>query len=1544
MKQYLLLFKSSDFNKSGNIWTTNPINLYTNSQYSNYSYTRSQYGLDLIGDRTYVGTEITSPSYGGNATPYYSPKPKYVTDVGEIVRDSATPSLERFIDTTSRVDVLSYRHIFTNIPGTAYPTFNIQMYESDSVSGPWLKSSLSADSNIIFIKNCKPFIKIELEIFSDGLELSTLGLVFYLEIGIHDPIPSVISDSTRNILRRFPSWSYMYEDSIDPATPSTAIPKSVGGKFLNAIVQESLDDALADIDLYGINAFISSANTDMLAWCFASSDVPANLNIVTGDDVRLVPASSFQDFFNSRPTDYVYYYNPVDRQFLTVRYFENLQINFLKYEQEAVNVFNDFDEFGARVGLPRLYLESNESYKRRILDVALNPPSVSIDGFKRTVRRELDLWRAYGATPGSDVAATPIVYEISDIETSTPYFSAAGVPEKPFYTFVDSINSRYPSNFGYVNWGETSWDYGGIEGEGLGRIPAVYDVDDSALSEYYQDGIGDFDDFKVDINPAQSATVNFTGSINVSGRMSSSTRQIFSPILVNYSWYVTYLKTVSNYNSSIVRAGIVYEVDLPAHDNYASPSTFYANLNYGNNSSFYVGNKYLSTHPASPEFNLITVFDQEGLSQVTFLNKATNAAYLNTAATPFSSKISAFDVLNARVILSRTWNQSAQQYNSLTVDSYRAAFNSATPQWSVNPVAGTSISIATPNINYVNSAIRIGSNLYPTHQQTFASDLYNDSAVINYINDPTATGATPGIIFINKLVDSAIVPPGATPLRIYIEAGKPAELSLYKGASSFSNYGGRSYDPETGSDYIIPSSPNLVWRPFNTSGVALATPSYFTTATINYSATPNHLKLEAATNNYYPFVNNVYSPFSLSSTPNIFSGFIDENNNTYESAAEKLNSFYNEDVFLKNISMNKNTFGMNLMNSPKLLENGTIRFTENGFSLESENSTVETVYFVEDMQITTTPNSVYGWFNSSTYINDLNNAIANNSTMEVGINVERKDLSDSVYSIGAHTGYIYLDDKEYYMYYDPFTQSATGRYFSIPLSKTPKLGAPVITKVAGQEYRNIVFEDSATPGKFSFENTEIVKGNRSNSLYLGYEGVISASVTDSYTGKLLFRNLSSSTNTISPFNAATPSVVDREYIVKYKVDKAFHVEKDIFNDSTNSYLSTIYFSTTPNIQSVYSITYENEQYNKMKEINLELNQVVNPLNEGYIYVSKNSYSFSDIKANLSPAFVLDDKKDYMILSIISYDSNGNIKPGQTFKIEGSLISAEPQFVTTNDNGFATSFIKYNGPTPATVRSSSIKISGIGSSTPNGSFNSTTAGYVKDIPFEISSLNRFNLELKAVPYRYNITADGVSKNSLKGALRWKGNPIPGPIGIRWSKARTLYDLFTESNTFVNGSLVNVDSIGNFEIINEITASDKATPGYWFGKLKINNPTEVVTSLTSIGETIAVDDVTIAGDVVYWMEEWDNVHYTNEFTPLPNVFRFNKQPAAQFVATPNFVYRHYDQDAVIVSTATPNWFPERWVPIRRYDQYQAGKFGSTPNYIVNFNNVHPDSKED
>ncbi len=115
MKNYLLGLRSGDFNKVGNIWTTDPINLYNNQFYKNYSYKRSPTGLNLIGDYTFVGTEVSSPSYTGSPAPAFDTNAVYVTNYGEIVYESATPDLLRFIDTTSRIDIVSYKHAFTNL-------------------------------------------------------------------------------------------------------------------------------------------------------------------------------------------------------------------------------------------------------------------------------------------------------------------------------------------------------------------------------------------------------------------------------------------------------------------------------------------------------------------------------------------------------------------------------------------------------------------------------------------------------------------------------------------------------------------------------------------------------------------------------------------------------------------------------------------------------------------------------------------------------------------------------------------------------------------------------------------------------------------------------------------------------------------------------------------------------------------------------------------------------------------------------------------------------------------------------------------------------------------------------------------------------------------------------------------------------------------------------------------------------------------------------------------------------------------------------------
>lgn len=143
MKQFIIALRSSDFSKSGKNWSTEAIDLYHNKWYTNYSSVRSRYGLDLIGDKTFVGNELLA-----DATPTITvlgETPVSVTNYGEVVKDpnvityntftydeisgeyfifnltelsspyyvlnssSVDPALYRFVDTSSQIDILSYK-------------------------------------------------------------------------------------------------------------------------------------------------------------------------------------------------------------------------------------------------------------------------------------------------------------------------------------------------------------------------------------------------------------------------------------------------------------------------------------------------------------------------------------------------------------------------------------------------------------------------------------------------------------------------------------------------------------------------------------------------------------------------------------------------------------------------------------------------------------------------------------------------------------------------------------------------------------------------------------------------------------------------------------------------------------------------------------------------------------------------------------------------------------------------------------------------------------------------------------------------------------------------------------------------------------------------------------------------------------------------------------------------------------------------------------------------------------------------------------------
>ena len=1512
MKQYLLSLRSSDFTKSGNTWTTTAINLYNNSSYKNYSTLRSAYGLNLIGDRTYTGIEMASPSSSGDHATPIDPNAVYVTDQGEVIYETATPSLQRFIDTSSQIDLLAFSHKFVNISGSSEPTFSLTIYESDDSSGPWLESYSSGEISTLFMRDVNQYVKIELEIEDDEAEMDTAGLIFLLEVGIHDSIPPVVSRTGKNILRRFPSWTKIYEDSVDSATPSLDVPQSEGGKFLTALTQDSLNIFENIVDLDSLNSYINTADINQLAWIYASYSIPAAVvSSIYGDDIKLAPVSSLDKLLALRSTDYAFYYSAIDRTVYTTRKFDNLLINSVIRDQDAVSIFNSFDEMGAKVGLPRLYLEGNDNFKKRILDVSQNTTSGNIEGLKRTLRRELDIWRAYGATPDSDyLGATPEILEISDIERSTPYVDSYLRPSKAFKDLVKKINTIYPSNIGYVKWSEGVWDYSGFNSEGVSRLHSVYDQSSSPLSSYYQPGVGDFNDAKFEIVGSvtdvdqDSSVTDFSGYLEIEGTEVNSQNYSYDPIIIDYTVVASYIRDDVDLDSS--GPVMVYEVDMPAHDNYSTPSTFYVNLDYNTYPGLYVKNRYSELSSASPEYSMFKVFDQDGLSLtgLPFKDKVYDEAYLNTDSTPNSQTFSLNEVDEVRVVFGQSWNQGTQAYVTETYGDFRASFSLATPNFYSSFSAGDFMSLATPDITSKNANVYVGSEYYGTTPNLYYTSKIVDKILLNDDNDLSSSSATPKRIDIQDIKDKIIYPASATPENIFLNISSNPIYPLYNSDSVATPLGGYSSFHGDQVKYLVPSSPNILYTVYDSSSSVTQSQDYFESATINYSSSDDHILVESDTGDFYPFEYDVESDFSATTSYTIFQGYIDEYGNAYESSEDPENTFYRGDKTLGDYSFDLSTFSMSSPNTYRV-EKATFHSATPGVKL-----------YVKD---------------KTSFVQDLNSAFENYTSTTESVYADKEES----YKISVHPGYIYFDEDDWYIYEVSNTQSENGRFFEIELDKIPNAAKPFIVNVDGEDWRHIVFEDSATPGSITFTNTESVEYIGNNTLMLAYTDVSNVEVVDSYTDRVVNNSVSESGGLIEPFDSATPGVYGRYYDVSYTVNNSFHVDPDVLvGDEYRSYL---YLSSTPSSNVNYEITYETSFSDRYNYVDLEIDQYENPLSEGFVYVSNEEYDFNKVEHKMSPYYLYDNTEDFANFTITSYDVNHNLKPGQTFRVHGTNIAADPEYVTTNDNGLGFTKIYYSGSVPTSVSSGQFIVEGIGSATPNGGTNSSSEGYSSTVNFEVFSENYFNLQVKAVPVRMHIKADGTSDVIIIGQVYWMGYPIGLEVDIDWYVADYVADLF---NGNVSATTVTSDENGRFVLENVITTKSKNDPGIRFARVDLNSSSSVVSDLQAQGETIASNDVTISGDIVYWNETFDNVEFFDDEAAIPRDLLVIPDENRLFANNPVFRYNHSNPEVITYSTSTQPWSTQRWVPMTRYQQYQLGYFGSTPNTITTYSNIHPD----
>jgi hypothetical protein len=1475
------------------------------------------------------------------------------------------------------------------------------MYESDDESGPWLKSEISSNNTAIFLTNSKKYIKIELEIFTEEEDVEALGLLLFVNVLIHDPTTPILSDSSRTILSRFPTWTAFYEDSIQSDTPELSTPKSIGGKFVNSLLGEYLDEFNSELDLNSINNYISTADEDLIDWLYVTYNAPASAIEVLGDSVPLARSSYLQQFYSSKKEDYIYYQNITDNQIITTRKFESLTIDGFEVTQEPLLFFNVFDEFGARVGLRRLFLENNENYKKRILDVYRNIPSVDKEGLKRTLRRELDIWRAYGSTPDSDyLGATPEIIELEDIESSTPYFSFSQVPKKEFIEFVKFINETYPFNLGYVNWENGIWDYAGLNYEGINTVPFKYDAEVS-LGQYFQPGVGDLSDLNVFVNNDTFATVSFDGYFKADGFKVSGYKDIYAPIEILYEYYGDYTKDIpdpdaDNPDSSLYLNGgvsLVYEIYLNAHNQYATPSVFYKNFSYLDREDFIVKNYFSENSPASPEFNLISIFNSDGFTDpnMGFLEKTYNYQYLNLESTPANQSIFLENVDKVSIINSAEWDFESQSYINKENANYRISFNESPSGYTVDPSFGQEVSASSPNIDYINSNFKIGSTVYGTKEITGNSNIVESTIFIN--KDNNIYSIDDEVIPIQELRDSLIYPIGSTPQNIYINNIKLNPVPLYGQQNSLENFeepvhGGKSIDPYSGTEYFVPSSPNIILKKYNGTNVSgpADESEFFESSTINYSSSVQTLVIssDSSSTPYYPFKEAIWSRIGLDeakSTPMIF-GYLDRFGNAYEENEQMDNSGrgpnpINSDPFVGRYSLTRESFGIT---SEQSIKNEYVITSINPVSTNDDVVLLSSKTLVSSN--TYSPNTVV-----DVVYEDFDNEIMNYKYSPISVDAKPAGIFDNK-SINifdykqpdVNVGWLYLPDEDYYVYAKPILEVYNGRLFEIDLQEVPSQGAPIIVtsynEAATIDYREAFFLDSSTPGSITFYNEETLIGSDDLSLYLSYENVSDIYIQDIFSGRILVKSplnpefwiwtlvdedgnyeldledtgtyyistlnyyqsgedfyylVSNKLQIIDVETQKSQIVPGREYKVSYKVANAFYAERNE---------KKIYLSSTPNIDSDYHIVYESSKYLESTPSGLSLSSVDNPIDEGYIYVSDAEYDFGSASVWVSPQKLSDNQDDLIYVSIISYDINKNPKPYQTFRVYGENLLASEEFLTTNDNGFAKCTVRYYGSTNSTTLD--LNIDGISYPNENANQNSSSGSFSEKFTIDLVKNNTFNYELKAAPSNLNIKANTIDDIYIKGYIR-QGNIAPAtPPIIYWRKARTAYEALVETqysnNTNAPGrssssGYVQSDEYGNF-IIGPFYAQDRVDPGLWFVVLD-----------TEMSSTPSENPVTIYGDIVYWFENYDNIHYSYEPVPLPRFYQTIPLSGTEIVSNPAFIYKHYNKDFDEVASSTPElgWDPPRWFAISRYDQYQMGVFGSTPNFVSTYEDIYNDYED-
>lgn len=1500
MKTYHLRLVTDDFVKGDSVWTSGVLDFYDNysdesematPSYRNYSTIKSNYGLDLLGNKTFVGLEMGTI---GAATP---------TELGRI-EDG------RFIDESGRIDVVQYSISFSNLEGTAPVSVAVDLYTSPLSDEPfpdlWAKKEGAFGVTYLGEISSYRYGKVVIRPQSDqALDDTEFELI--LEIRVGEPLQGNIAyRSIRESQKAFPEWMDIRElENQEPADPSMATPTSVGGQVMNAVAGEWLDEIRGDLAYTYAQKFINTADLTQTAWVYAASNVAPEIYSIVGDDVELARCSSLRDFYDLTDDEDGFWYNDTEKILFCNKDYDNLQVNYEEVDLFPHAIWNWFDEFGLSVDLRRHKLETNASFKARILDVFINRPGVGIDAFKLALRRELNLWQYFtgdpNATPDSAYqGATPEVLEIPDLELHSDFVDVRGVPTKKFRDLVEELARTYPSTWGFFKWGQASWDAGGQEGEGYDVLANVWDA--TPLSDpNTQSGVGDGNDLFVYRPDDITGAREFSGRLKIRGRNKTTRTEARK---LNFDVNIWGEAPYDRYTNPEVGGLFTIKIEADGGATPAAGGTIYHLFTMRAVSDVSAENPTETVNSWS-EYRFMSDAGEAIIGSYWY---GSDDLIYQVGLGDFQFSWS--DVLSFE-LHSGWWNGSTYDEMGLSTGDWTV--------WLSNDdgvVMHAGESIVDPEgrptaVIMSSQSVEFSEETWTTDKQRFAIEL-NGALPDQTLKDFTVP--LPQILWPATLTGDKVY-------KVQIATREDTSSSA-RGAFTLAADNSVLFIPDT---YILANGLGA-W----VDGVQEFDDS---TEEFVFSST-------TAATPAYPVPGCPIWNFFEASQDTDFEGVVDENGPWRNGVAPLPgNSNYN----LVTLEVERADFG--IPNSEDYVVTWMGVETDNDRVLVwLDANTVKSA--IDDSTTFIFPeNSVIERYESGDYL--------------YGPIIVRARLNSVIsprWEPQVQSGWFYDRNSEYYMYSIPADETATVSSTHKTLDTVARMGAPIIVKTdqsTPYEYRQVAFWDEATPG-YTMYTKQVTPGTGENSLFVAYEDVYDVSVIDLSTNLAVAAATYTTTNEIT---TSLPTSRDRDYEVTYKVNKSFFADHDYIGDD-NTQRTNLVFDDT--LATPVTVTYETSKFDPATPVDLALNTFYTIMDEGYIFISHNEYELTKVEVKLSPSTLIADGEDYLMVSLRSLDEHGNPKPGASFTLSTSFGTLSDTSVTTDDDGFVA--VKLTAGSSSDDLTGTITITGDVSATVtyqvtavnDRAYRITAVPNVQQIPADGTS----------TVYVFGKVEDTHYEPVPYAIVYWRKGRYMRDI---WTQQYSR-DVATPGSPVTSGMVLADDegvfTVGPFlaatpgdpgywmlAVESEIASPHYSTPG-GYGAATPNWPANATpTSWDNVGAT---PDWDLAGDVVFWVEYPHYQHGVENLNGLPRVLtQLGERPEEipDYASPGYYTWPAFYDEATPYGPATPisddamDHFPGQWYAIDRYKQYQMGLLGTNrvPETAEDLARSHPDYRK-